>query len=41
VIDLDLRMSLAYAMNRMDSVVMGDLRAVLLVIAAYTALAAG
>jgi CubicO group peptidase (beta-lactamase class C family) len=39
VIDLDAGMSLAYAMNRMDSLVMGDMRAVFLVIAAYTALA--
>ena len=41
VIDLDARMSFAYAMNRMDSLIMGDLRAVNLVIGAFTALAAG
>jgi hypothetical protein len=38
VIDLDARMSFAYAMNRMDSMLLGDVRAVLLAIAAYTAL---
>jgi CubicO group peptidase (beta-lactamase class C family) len=41
VIDLELRMSFAYAMNRMDTFALGDLRAVLLVLAAYTAMAAG
>lgn len=40
VIDLDARMSLAYAMNRMAPELMGDMRAVGIVSAAYTALAA-
>ena len=39
IIDLDARVSIAYAMNRMAPGVMGDLRGAMIVLAAYKALA--
>ena len=39
LIDLDARMSVAYAMNRMFPELVGDLRAFGIILAAYTALA--
>ncbi len=41
IIDLDARMSIAYAMNRMTQAVMGDPRGAGVVISAYTAVATG
>ena len=40
LIDLDARMSIAYAMNRMFPELIGDLRAAAIVFAAYAALGA-
>ena len=39
IIDLDARMSIAYAMNRMFPEIIGDMRAANIIMAAYTSLA--